>query len=64
MSVEDVDADRIVARVLRAHLAALDRLERLAVRADNDTPGSALPRRSAHAILAHHSVAGSTPSPH
>src|SRR5688500_576920 len=36
VTVEEVDADGIVARVLRSHLAALDRLERLAVRADND----------------------------
>lgn len=34
-TVEDVDADRIVGRVLRSHLAALDRRERLAVRSDN-----------------------------
>lgn len=34
--LEDVDPERIVARVVRSHLASLDRLERLAARADND----------------------------
>lgn len=34
--LDDVDPERIVARVVRSHLASLDRLERLAARADND----------------------------